>query len=193
MPETLWRASLVLALYRNRHVAHARFFQLATTRPDGRPANRTVVFRGFLGDSHSIMIVTDGRTAKIGEVDSNPWVEACWYFPMTREQFRISARARVFGAQTADASAALARRAAWHDLAEATRRSLTWPEPGSPRDSALPFVEGEVDPEVPPENFCLLVLDPAEVDHLELDGTPQNRWRYRLDPAGQWNGQEVHP
>ena len=76
MPETLWRASLVLAVYRNRHVAQARYLQLATIRGDGRPANRTVVFRGFLGETDAITIVTDMRTDKVRELEATPWAEA---------------------------------------------------------------------------------------------------------------------
>jgi len=30
---------------------YAKYFQLATVKPDGKPANRTVVYRGFRGPS----------------------------------------------------------------------------------------------------------------------------------------------
>ena len=193
MPDTLWRASLVLALYRNRHVAQSRYLQLATIRADGRPANRTVVFRGFLGDSLSIMVVTDTRSAKARELDAAPWAEACWYFPMTREQFRLGGRAVVVREDPGDEMTRQARRDAWRTLAEATRQSFTWPVPGEPRDPAAAFAEAEPDPETPPATFGLIVLDPIEVDHLELDGNPQNRWAYRRDDDGQWVGWEINP
>lgn len=32
---------------------YAKYFQIATVKPNGRPANRTVVFRGFLGKNHT--------------------------------------------------------------------------------------------------------------------------------------------
>lgn len=193
MPETLWRASLVLALYRNRHVAQSRYLQLATIRADGRPANRTVVFRGLIGDSDSVMVVTDTRSAKVRELGAAPWAEACWYFPMTREQFRLGGRAVVVREDGADETIRQARREAWRALADPTRRSFTWPAPGEPRDPAVPFAEAVPDPEVPPASFGLIVLDPIEVDHLELDGSPQNRWAYRRDDDGQWTGREINP
>lgn len=193
MPETLWRASLVLALYRNRHVAQSRYLQLATIRGDGRPANRTVVFRGFLGDTHSIMVVTDTRSAKVRELDAVPWAEACWFFPMTREQFRLGGVAVVLREEAEDGADRQARRDAWRSLADATRQSFTWPAPGEPRDPLVPFAETVPDPDDPPPSFGLLVLDPVEVDHLELDGSPQNRWAYRRDDAGQWTGGEINP
>ena len=34
---------------------------LATVKPDGKPANRTVVYRGFDSDSERILFVTDTR------------------------------------------------------------------------------------------------------------------------------------
>ncbi|MGP0065223.1 MAG: pyridoxamine 5'-phosphate oxidase family protein, partial [Isosphaeraceae bacterium] len=92
MPQILWRASMVLALHRNRDVPQSWFMQLATVRADGRPANRTVVFRGFLADSHQIIMVSDVRSAKFKDFTSNCWAELCWYFSRTREQFRLAGR-----------------------------------------------------------------------------------------------------
>lgn len=191
--EPLWRPSLALALYRNRHVAQSRYLQLATVRHDGRPANRTVVFRGFLGQSDQITAVTDLRSAKAREIQASPWAEACWYFPMTREQFRLSGRVTVVGEASGDDEVQRVRRNIWRELSEATRHSFTWPTPAAPRDPSVPFIETPTDPDSPLKTFGLLVLNPVEVDHLELDGNPQNRWNYRRDDAGRWSAQEIHP
>jgi PPOX class probable FMN-dependent enzyme len=193
MAEILWRPALVLALYRNRHVAQARFLQLATVRADGRPANRTVVATGFLGDTDSLTIFTDTRSAKVRQLDATPWAEACWYFPMTREQFRLGGRAVVVREGMGDEDLQRVRRDAWRELSDATRQSFTWPAPGEPRDPGVPFIQELTDPEAPPPSFGLIVLDPVEVDHLELDGNPQNRWTYRRDGAGRWAGREINP
>lgn len=193
MPEPLWRASLLLALHRNRHVAQARYLQLATVRSDGRPANRTVVFRGFLGATDRLTAVTSMRSAKVRELDAFPWTEACWYFPMTREQFRLGGRAVVVREGSGEEAEQRARRDAWRALAAATRQSFTWPTPGEPRDPGVPFIETPADPEVPLPSFGLIVLDPVEVDHLELDGNPQNRWVYRRGDDGEWTGREINP
>jgi pyridoxamine 5'-phosphate oxidase len=193
--EPSWRASLVLALYRNRHLAQSRYLQLASVRADGRPANRTIVFRGFLDESDRITAVTDVRTAKAREIRAASWVEACWYFPMTREQFRIGGHAVVVGEgeDEGDEPARRARRKAWHDLGDATRQSFTWPEPARPREPAIPFVATPTDPDAPLATFGLIVLDPVEVDHLELDGNPQNRWAYRRIDDDRWSGLEINP
>lgn len=45
----------------------------------------------------------------------------------------------------------------------------------------------------PPENFCLLLLNPDKVDHLELRGNPQNRHLYTLQDNNQWSYTAVNP
>lgn len=65
--------------------------QLATVRANGRPANRTVVFRGFLWDTERLTFVTDTRSGKVAEVAANPYCELAWYFPNSREQYRCGA------------------------------------------------------------------------------------------------------
>jgi pyridoxamine 5'-phosphate oxidase len=184
---------LVLALYRNREVAQSRFMQLATVRADGRPANRSVVFRGFLADSHQITMVSDLRTAKFVDLASNSWAEACWYFARTREQFRLGGRVTVVDESTEDASLQEARREAWRGLSEATRQSFTWPTSGEPRDPIARFLAGCPAADVPLPSFGLLVLDTCDVDHLELDGNPQGRWISRRDDDGGWTTREVNP
>ena len=193
MPHTLWRPSLVLALYQNRNAPNARFVQLATVRADGRPANRSLVFRGFLHESHQLTFVTDTRARKTGELAASPRAEICWYFPVTHEQFRIGGTITLVGDDTSEATLAAARRDAWRALPEATRVSFTWPPPGLPRDARVPFPANHPDPLEPLPHFGLIVLDPLDVDFLELNGTPQNRWEYRRDDLGRWSGIEVNP
>ncbi len=137
--------------------------------------------------------MTDVRGAKAREIQASPWIEGCWYFPMTREQFRIGGRAIVVGEDEGDETARRARRDAWHDLSDVTRHSFTWPEPALPRDPTVPFVETPTDPQAPLPTFGLIILDPVEVDHLELDGNPQNRWAYRRGEDGRWSGLEINP
>ena len=61
---------------------------MATVRGDGRPACRTVVFRGFVEKSEQLTFVTDARSEKVGELGRQAACELCWYLPGTREQFR---------------------------------------------------------------------------------------------------------
>jgi pyridoxamine 5'-phosphate oxidase len=193
MPHTLWRTSLVLALYQNRHAPNARFVQMATVRADGRPANRSLVFRGFLHETHQLTFTTDTRGRKTAELAASPRVELCWYFPVTHEQFRIGGAITLVGNETGAGALAAARRDTWRALPEATRVSFTWPAPGLPRDTRVPFPTEHPDPLEPLPHFGLIVLDPLDVDFLELNGTPQNRWEFHRDLDGQWSGIEINP
>lgn len=62
-PPPAWHATLARALDRAAGAPAARYVQVATVRPDGRPTARTVVFRGwFDGDQGPRLgFVTDAR------------------------------------------------------------------------------------------------------------------------------------
>jgi len=191
-----WRTPLAEALYRNRTLAYARYFQLATLRSDGRPANRTVVFRGFWELTNQLKLITDRRSEKIGQLQIQPWAEACWYFPNSREQFRLLGRLRLVMDGEPDAELSKARLLQWQELSDAARLQFAWPDPKQPRvesgfEPLLP------DPKQPLDNFCLLLFDPVEVDHLELQGEPQNRSLYRVLDSSKsrqdWQIEAVNP
>lgn len=188
-----WRPPLSRALHRNRSLPYARYLQLATVSPDGRPANRTIVFRGFLETSSQLKFITDDRSQKIAQVQAQPWGEACWYFPKTREQFRLSGMLTLVLADPAPETLAQARRQQWQELSDAARLQFVWPDPRQPRASDDRFAPPAPDPTAPPPNFALLLLDPVEVDHLELRGDPQNRWLYRSMESGEWEVKSVNP
>ena len=188
-----WRSPLAHALHRNRSLAYARFLQLATVRPDGRPANRTVVFRGFLDDTNQLKLITDIRSEKALQIPHCTWGEICWYFPKTREQLRLLGQLILVDAHHADPALLKARKMQWHDLSDAARLQFGWANPGQPRDPADPFLPPPPDPHEPLPNFCLLLLDPVQVDHLELRGDPQNRFRYSMDESDTWQVESINP
>lgn len=187
-----WRSPLARALHRNRSLVYARYLQLATIRPDGRPANRTVVFRGFLEDTNQLMFVTDARSRKIEQINYSAWGEVCWYFPNTREQFRLSGLLTLITETSSNPTQQQVRHQVWQTLSDAAREQFTWPDPGQTREAAA-FHSSPPDSQVPLAHFCLLLLDPLQVDHLELKGTPQNRHVYQLKDCEGWFVEEVNP
>jgi PPOX class probable FMN-dependent enzyme len=193
MAEELWRPSLDLALHRNRQSPQARFVQLATLREDGRPAVRTLIFRGFLGESHRLTFASDERSVKVAELERSPWAEACWYFHLTREQFRFLGTVVLVGSDSRDREFLEARLSVWREMSSESRLTYTWPDPGRPREPLAPFPTESPDPQEPLPHFCLLVLEARDVDHLELTGNPQHRWRYSRDAKGRWSGIEINP
>ena len=188
-----WRSPLAHALHRNRALPYARYVQLATLRTDGRPANRTVVFRGFLENTNQLRFITDRRSEKTGQLDGQPWGEICWYFPKTREQFRILGTLRVVSADHADEEMLKARKMLWHDLSDGGRSQFAWASPKQPKTA--PLEQTTPDPLNPLSTFCLLLLEPTQVDHLELRGDPQNRYLYSKEEQepGTWSRVEVNP
>ncbi|WP_299412312.1 Npun_F5749 family FMN-dependent PPOX-type flavoprotein [Acaryochloris sp. IP29b_bin.148] len=188
-----WRSALSRALHRNRALVYARYTQLATVQANHRPANRTVVFRGFLADSNTLKFVTDRRSKKVEQIAENPWGELCWYFPKTREQFRISGKLRVVAATEEDSDLLRLREGAWLALSEGARSQFAWSPPGHPKNRSEVVAQESTDLSIPLEAFCLLLLTPQDVDHLELREQPHHRCRYTLQSDDTWQQQTLNP
>ncbi len=188
-PLAPWRSILVHALHQNQARTNAYYLQLATVNLDQRPANRTVVFRGFLDDSDQLKFVTDCRSEKIKQIQQSPWAEACWYFPLTREQFRIAGQLTLIDAQSKQLQHQ--RQLSWQALSDSAREQFTWPSPG--KSTAETPSSMTVDTALPNPTFGLLLLEPDRVDHLELQECPHQRCLYLREPAGHWTMQPVNP
>lgn len=78
----------------NSTLPFALYFQLATINGT-MPAVRTVVYRGFFGEM--IKVTTNLHTAKVEQIKLNPYIETCWYFPLSREQYRIKHNTLIIG------------------------------------------------------------------------------------------------
>lgn len=185
-----WRSPLARALHRNRSRPYSRYFQLATVTAEGRPANRTVVFRGWLPDTNTLTVVTDRRSGKVSDIAARPWAEACWYFTHTREQFRLAGPIQVVTA--ADSALHETRQKAWESLSDNARQQFYWPHPAQPRTPEADFSPREIG-ETPPAEFCLVLLAPRQVDHLELRGDPQQRTVYDIQADHSWQINAVNP
>ncbi len=192
-----WRTLLQAALHRNRSDPGVRYLQLATVDPQGHPRNRTVVFRGFLGDTDRIQLAVDGRSEKLRQIAHCPLAQICWYFCKTREQFRIAGTLEAITAEHPDPEAQQQRQQLWQQISEKGRLLWFWPEPKGPLASPEAFVQ-KLPPEKaawPPPTFVVLLLQPTEVDHLQLKGDaiyPQRRTVYERKPQG-WQCRAVNP
>ena len=188
MDDYVWFDALKKSIRKNKRLRENRYFQLATFSKYGFPANRTVVFRGFAKDSHSIKVITDSRSKKLEEIKSNTSCEICWYFNITREQFRIRTQGRI-----SDQSCSDERLGTWSELSGSAKEQFLWPAPGRPIESTS--CDSKLDlavEEVVPETFVLLHLQPIAVDHLQLKGSPQTRILSSVN-SGVWVSSEVHP
>jgi pyridoxamine 5'-phosphate oxidase len=189
-----WRIPLSRALHLHRSQPHSRYFQLATVQKNGYPSNRTVVFRGFLDNSNDIKIITDLKSQKIAELATQPWGEICWYFSKTREQFRISGIVTVIKEGETDQILAKLRQESWQNLSDVGRVQFAWPITGEVRNPNKNLFSPPIpDSDNPLSNFCLLLLKPQKVDHLELKGDPQNRYLYTLIHGEVWQEKNLNP
>ncbi|MDJ0703083.1 MAG: pyridoxamine 5'-phosphate oxidase family protein [Leptolyngbyaceae cyanobacterium MO_188.B28] len=193
MPLALWRSPLSRALHRNRALPNSRYVQLATVRPDGAPANRTIVFRGFLKDQNDLQFVTDRRSEKCEQIRHQALGELCWYFPKTREQFRILGTLTLISMDTPEPPLQTVRHTLWQALSDNARLQFAWPHPGNDRAEAAAFQPESPSSSNPLPNFCALLIRATQVDHLELRGEPQNRWLYQLDQTGVWTQIAINP
>jgi hypothetical protein len=55
----------------------------------------------------------------VSELAANPLVEVCWYFPDSREQFRLSGTAHIVASDHPDQQLQQARKQAWSAMSEA--------------------------------------------------------------------------
>ncbi len=189
-----WRSPLSSAIHRNRSKPHSRYFQLATVTPEGYPANRTVVFRGFLDDEQNrLKTITDSRSAKIQDIEYKSLAEVCWYFTKTREQFRITGNLQLVTVTDADDSLQQARKTTWQNLSDSARSQFAWPNPAQPAADKSAFEVDPPDADTSLDNFCLLLLTPQKIDHLQLSSKPQQRCWYILQSDQSWTTEPVNP
>ena len=190
----LWRPAISHALHRNRAKPYSKYVQLATVNSEGLPTNRTVVFRGFLSDTNQLQFITDVRSQKYSHLQKQPWGEVCWYFTKTREQFRIAGSLTLVTAESSDSELLTARKRMWQNISDSARIQFAWVSPGETRENTpQAFNPDPPSDKKPLDNFCLLLLNPEKVDHLELRGEPQNRYLYRLKSDNTWEIKEVNP
>lgn len=168
-----------------------RWAQLATVRPDGAPANRTVVYRGLF-DGIGLQFTTDRRSAKMRDLAHEPRVEVCWNFAETGEQLRVAGKMETVQADTGDATRQTARVAVWRRLSDAVRAGFVGGPPGRPLAVTEP-VELPSASAPPPDAYVLLILWPERVDHVTLATTPHQRRIFARDAAGAWHARPVHP
>jgi PPOX class probable FMN-dependent enzyme len=188
-----WRTYLQKALHKNRSNLFSRYFALATVTKTGYPANRMVVFRGFLDNSNKLKIITDIRSEKIEDLSHNFYGEICWYFAKTREQFRIKGKIEIITTNYDHQKLLKERQKTWQKLSLAGKEQFYWQNPKELFMENSDISTVNIDEEKPPENFCLLLLNPEILDHLELKGNPQNRHLYEIDNEEKWHVKKVNP
>ena len=177
-----WMKALQRALKRNRREPFSRYFQLASVDDEGVPRVRTVVFRGMAADGESLLLITDGRSSKVEQVKQRAAVEICWYFTISREQFRISG---AIACHTPEDDPLGERARVWSGLSAAARAQFFWPTPGAPLEGHP--AKTVADEASMPDNFWVLAVRPEQIDHLVLSKQQQRTISTRGAVRWQWN------
>ena len=110
--------------------------------------------------------------------------ELAIWTPHERQQFRLHGPIRLVrtGAERVEI---------WQAMSDAARATFAWPRPGQPRQPGETFVQGIPPTAEPPGHFILLVLEPTEVETLELNDHPHTRRRWRKQ--GDWHVELLNP
>jgi PPOX class probable FMN-dependent enzyme len=151
------------------------------------------VWRGWLEPSELLQFTTDLRSAKVDQLQRLPSAEACWYFPTTREQFRLLGQTHLVGFDHPNPAWLRARLEVWRALPPETRLTFAGNAPGSARREAGPVRAKAIDLSTPLQTFGLLLLDPVQVDHLQLASSPHARQVYARAAGGSWSSRAINP
>ncbi|KAK7389787.1 hypothetical protein VNO78_25081 [Psophocarpus tetragonolobus] len=191
-----WKQLLLNALESNAHLNHSSFLQLATIGTNGTPSNRTVVFRGFQDNTDNIQINTDARTRKIEELKLCSSAEICWYFTDSWEQFRINGNVDIIDGLNPDLLKLEQREKSWFASSLRSRSQYFWPNPGLPCLNEQAQPEVSLDPSTGPvDAFCLLILEPNQVDYLNLKSNKRLTFKSSVSAASKknWIVERVNP
>ncbi|CAM9386288.1 unnamed protein product, partial [Discosporangium mesarthrocarpum] len=180
-----WTDTIIESLNQHKGDPTSRYLQIATSAIGGGVSCRTVVFRGFWEETGALKFITDHRSQKIQEIETDPRAEVCWYFRETREQFRIKGSLQVVHARETDNTLMNMRKVQWTQISPASRASFNTPHiPGleiaeniREEEDVTKGAEGGAGEslENPSDEFCLVLLWPSSMDHLMLSGTQRRR------------------
>ncbi|KAI4338362.1 hypothetical protein MLD38_023432 [Melastoma candidum] len=193
-----WKELLQRALDSNSHLKHSSFFQLSTLGLNGSPSNRTVVFRGFEDNTDRIHIQTDNRSRKVLELRNRPVAEICWYLADSWEQFRINGTVEIIDSSNPNSHRLQQRERAWYTCSLRSRMQYLGPAPGLPHliETEHSSCQYSLDPsEGPVGTFCLLVLDPEEIDYLNLKNNSRMNFTCSKGPREEkcWTVKMINP
>lgn len=183
-----WQKKLASALTLNEEVAQSRYFQLATIDTDGTPCCRTMVFREFAEAESRLVMHTDLRSDKVGQLNYHKLAEICWYFPQTREQFRLKGKIELICSP--DHPLGAQRTVHWRGLSDEVRAGYAQPAIRENKCTTKVLVSNQ---HLPQEAFALLQLTVDRVDHLQLQRLPHKRWLYQRDNKNSWQSCPIQP
>ena len=177
-----WLPHIISYQKNEANIFSRNWVQLATVSFDNTPRVRTVVFRGWT-DSCEMKILTDKRSQKFSELQSNNKVEICWLFPNSKCQFRFGGSAIVD--EGIDTSYH------WDRLDDTTKSMWGWPSPGTELQIDKKQNNFIYNDSIALDNFILLKINIIHVDQLIL--TKPIHLRKRWIKKKLWIEESINP
>lgn len=154
---------------------------MATVDPLGQPTVRTMVLRELRPTDGALIFTSDRRTHKDDHLRANPATEIAFWLAHNARQIRISGDAMVLDAENDE----YLRQEWWQRISDASRALHVYHRNHTAGPDAPPQ-PAQVDEDTPmPTTFELIVLNPRNVEILDLSHMPHERTHYEL-VAGQW-------
>ena len=156
------------------------------TRSETGASLRTVVLRSVSSDLRELLLHTDARSTKAGELDRTPWLSWLFWDPNDQEQLRCE------GAVTLHREDALAA-SQWRDLPAHSRANYRMPDtPGTPLDEATARTPRMDDDDSAFTRFLVVRCQVETLDWLLLDRRGHRRARMSWS-APRWHADWVAP
>ncbi len=179
-----WISEVIYYQQKESHIQSSRWLQLATLGLDNYPRVRTVVFRGW-SDTSEMKILSDKRSQKYFELESNNKVEICWLFQESKCQFRFRGNSSIdFGKD---------RLYHWKKLDDLSKSMWSWPSPGDKfelnnNNNNQILIDKNI---INNDNFILLRINFIYVEQLLIMNHVHLRRRWMRD--NEWNEEQIYP
>lgn len=178
-----WQENISSAISASQNKATARFLQLATVDKDRKPAVRTVVFRGFLANTNSIIIHTDIRSEKVQQIATHNGAQICWYFVDPRLQFRVTGNIEIIQNSRTSKKHEQLIHEQWNSLSPEAKSSyetdlltptIAGPVVSSDTSSNTNDIKNTSNEtrSLPSPHFAILLFHSTQVECLDLKPTP---------------------
>jgi len=186
-----WRQRLARSLHLSRSKSESKYVQIATYGPQLGVQNRTVVFRGFVENSHILQCITEKDSDKYRALKSCKSSEICWYFTKTREQYRLSVHTQLVDCDNDELGL---RQQMWNKLSAAAKMSFidnqVYGQEVNINYSSSENVINSQKEQIP-ENFILILCKVYSVDYLILS-EPHRRYKSFCE-LDEWIEESVNP
>ena len=180
-PEILWKKSLNKSLINNRQLEFHDFFYLSYLNIS-EPEIDYFRFRDFVDHQGNSLIISTldkrGKNFQILKDNLKNMLEMCWFFPLSREKFRIKVRISFLSQdfylnhtkyQLELKKQEEIKKCIWDKLSKDEKKEFhnKLPDTLTPEKEVLPDIDRFNSPDKTDisENLAIVLLEPIEIEH----------------------------